>query len=541
MSIFRHTIISYTKSGYIFLYILVLTFICIPQISLAATGINQQIPYSGVIIGNNGAVLQGATRARFLIFDAPTGGVQLYEEIRDGVQSYPVTGVSPTIDVVDGRFEVLLGSQNIFDATILNNLNNDTLYLELQLDKDNNGSWEEIFAPRRRLGSTVSALNSLRLVANGDSDTLSLDGTGNVIATSLGGVANGTAPVGFDRVLLSNSSGQFSQVNISTLGGGGGSGWGLLGNATTDAWNGTTGTYLGTTSAQPLVFATTNATAQDIRFFTGANGANERLRIAGDGNIIAPILGGTANGAAPVGYDRVLLANSSGQLNQVDISTLGGGGVSQVDFDALEAEIIAARGSRSSLNLRITNISNFASPNALGFVEGAWITNSFHGTTLTTNTGAINRLELSPFYSSDPLRISSIGVSVSTASSTGGGTCRVLIYVDDGTGRPGDLIFAGTNLSTTTTGAKQETVDITLDNGRQYWIGVHWNSAAALRAISPTGGAVNLGLSGNSATTFFSVLRTSPTYGSHPATWSFSAAQRTVANPPAVIMQTTAP
>ncbi len=217
------------------------------------------------------------------------------------------------------------------------------------------------------------------------------------------------------------------------------------------------------------------------------------------------------------------------------------GGVSQVDFDTLEAEVIAARGSRSALNLRITTISNFASPNALGFVEGAWITNSFHGTSLTTNTGAINRLELSPFYSSDPLRISSIGVSVSTASSTGGGTCRVLIYVDDGTGRPGDVIFVGNDLSTTTTGAKQQTVDISLDNGRQYWIGVHWNSAAALRAISPTGGAVNLGLSDNNATTFFSVLRATPTYGSHPTTWSFSAAQRTVANPPAVIMQTTAP
>ena len=538
MSILRHTIISYTGSAYIFLYVVLFLFVCIPQISLAATGINQQIPYSGVIIGNNGVVLQGATRARFLIFDAPTGGVQLYEEIRDGVQSYPVTGVSPTIDVVDGRFEVLLGSQNLFDATILNNLNNDTLYLELQLDKDNNGSWEEIFAPRRRLGSTVSALNSLRLVANGDADTLSLDSGGNVIATSLGGVANGSAGIGFDRVLLANSSGQFSQVNISTLGGG--AGWGLLGNATTDAWNGTAGTYLGTTTAQPLVLATTNATAQDIRFFTGANGANERLRIAGDGNIIAPILGGTANGSAPVGYDRVLLANSSGQFSQVDISTLGGG-VSQVDFDTLEAEVIAARGSRSALNLRITTISNFASPNALGFVEGAWITNSFHGTSLTTNTGAINRLELSPFYSSDPLRISSIGVSVSTASSTGGGTCRVLIYVDDGTGRPGDVIFVGNDLSTTTTGAKQQTVDISLDNGRQYWIGVHWNSAAALRAISPTGGAVNLGLSDNNATTFFSVLRATPTYGSHPTTWSFSAAQRTVANPPAVIMQTTAP
>lgn len=60
-----------------------------------------------------------------------------------------------------------------------------------------------------------------------------------------------------------------------------GSGWALVGNATSDAWNGTAGARLGTTSAQPMVIATTNTTAQDIQFFTGANGANERMRIAG--------------------------------------------------------------------------------------------------------------------------------------------------------------------------------------------------------------------------------------------------------------------
>lgn len=50
-------------------------------------------------------------------------------------------------------------------------------------------------------------------------------------------------------------------------------------------WNGTTGAYIGTATAQPFVIATTNAAAQDIRFFTGANGANERMRITGAGNV----------------------------------------------------------------------------------------------------------------------------------------------------------------------------------------------------------------------------------------------------------------
>jgi hypothetical protein len=326
---------SNSKKAYIIVFYIIYAFLLyVTQINtaFAGTGVNQQIPYSGSLVNNAGVALSdGSTyRAKFVLWDALSGGTQVYEEIRDGITVYPVTGVSPALSINDGRFDILLGSQNTTLPTILNN---DTLYLEIQLDADNNaltgvGGYEEVFAPRRRIGSAVSAINSLRLVTppgGVDTDTLSLDIAGNVIATSLGGVANGAAGLGFDRVLLANNLGQFSQVNISTLGGGG-SGWGLLGNATTDAWNGTLGTYLGTTSAQPLVLATTNAIAQDIKFFTGANGANERLTITGAGNIIAPILGGVANGSAPVGYDRVLLANSSGQFSQVDISTLGGGG-----------------------------------------------------------------------------------------------------------------------------------------------------------------------------------------------------------------------
>jgi hypothetical protein len=87
---------------------------------------------------------------------------------------------------------------------------------------------------------------------------------------------------GTDDVLIINASNQISRIAPINLVG---SSWQLTGNATTDAWNGTTGMRLGTTSAQPLVIATTNATAQDIRFFTGGNGASERMRILGTGNV----------------------------------------------------------------------------------------------------------------------------------------------------------------------------------------------------------------------------------------------------------------
>jgi hypothetical protein len=86
-----------------------------------------------------------------------------------------------------------------------------------------------------------------------------------------------TAPTA-GQILSSDASGNMSWVTSS-------SGWSLSGNTTTSAWNGSTGSFLGTTSAFPMVIATTNATAQDIRFFTGANGANERMRILGTGNV----------------------------------------------------------------------------------------------------------------------------------------------------------------------------------------------------------------------------------------------------------------
>jgi hypothetical protein len=85
-----------------------------------------------------------------------------------------------------------------------------------------------------------------------------------------------------DDVLIVNASNQISRIAQTNLVG---SSWQLSGNSNADAWNGTAGSRLGTTSTQPLVLATTNATAQDIRFFTGANGASERMRILGTGNV----------------------------------------------------------------------------------------------------------------------------------------------------------------------------------------------------------------------------------------------------------------
>ncbi|MBL7997740.1 MAG: hypothetical protein JNL32_03785 [Candidatus Kapabacteria bacterium] len=86
-----------------------------------------------------------------------------------------------------------------------------------------------------------------------------------------------------NTLLVNDGTGILSWTPLSSLLGT--TGWMLTGNATTSSWNGTTGSFLGTTSAQPLSIATTNATAQDILFYTGANGASERMRITGAGNV----------------------------------------------------------------------------------------------------------------------------------------------------------------------------------------------------------------------------------------------------------------
>jgi hypothetical protein len=60
--------------------------------------------------------------------------------------------------------------------------------------------------------------------------------------------------------------------------------WMLTGNSITSAWNGTSGNFLGTTNAQPLVIATTNtASPQPIQFWTDNV---ERVRITQDGHVL---------------------------------------------------------------------------------------------------------------------------------------------------------------------------------------------------------------------------------------------------------------
>lgn len=162
--------------------------------------------------------------------------------------------------------------------------------------------------------------------------TMRVGGAATLAGTvTMSSVAAGTAS---DDVLLINASNQVTKVSRADLISA--AGWALTGNATTTAWNGTSGSRLGTTSEQPLVLATTNATAQDIRFYTGANGASERMRIRGNGKVGIGVTSPTATFEvqASGSGDQVLhFKNSSGNtvlksddLGRVLINTNDAGG-----------------------------------------------------------------------------------------------------------------------------------------------------------------------------------------------------------------------
>jgi hypothetical protein len=187
-------------------------------------------------------------------------------------------------------------------------------------------------------GTTVTGTTQINVsgtsattIGNTSSSTAVTINSGSTGGLTLGGIPSGSAS---DDVLLINASNKVTKTTRADLISA--AGWALTGNATTTAWNGTSGSRLGTTSAQPLVLATTNATAQDIQFYTGANGASERMRILGNGRIGIGITNPTAafEVQASGGGDEVFnFKRSSGStvlksdiLGRVMINTTDAGG-----------------------------------------------------------------------------------------------------------------------------------------------------------------------------------------------------------------------
>ena len=108
----------------------------------------------------------------------------------------------------------------------------------------------------------------------------------------------------------------------------------------------------------------------------------------------------------------------------------------------------------------------------------------------------LNRIVIYPYVPANNLTSSAFYINVSTALA--GSNAKILIYSDNN-GYPGNLLYASTNLDTSTTGIKSTSADIpatviNFTRGETYWIAL-WTSAA----ITVSGIAV-----ANSVSTFIS-------------------------------------
>jgi hypothetical protein len=158
---------------------------------------------------------------------------------------------------------------------------------------------------------------------------IAADGTftmsGPLVINNLSSTAGTTLPAGYDRILIGNSSGQIEEVSFSTFADATNTGWGINGNTTTAGTyapslngstvqfvNGDRGPWVGTRNAQPLWFATNNV---------------YRAQLAVDGTftmsgpLVINNLSSAAGTTLPAGYDRILIGNSSGQIEEVSFTT----------------------------------------------------------------------------------------------------------------------------------------------------------------------------------------------------------------------------
>jgi len=215
------------------------------------------------------------------------------------------------------------------------------------------------------------------------------------------------------------------------------------------------------------------------------------------------------------------------------------GDVSPASFSALQSEVVAARGDRSSLDNRIEAISRYSSPCAGTLFTGDVLDNSRISTAATTLTGTANAIRLVPFIAARPFVASAIGGRVWTAAAAG--LTRFLVYSSDANGWPGPKLFeGGSDLSSAAIGAVFHSgVAIELDADRVYWLGIRYNATVTTMAALQPYGAPNLGLIGGmSGTTYASMIQRVVAFDSPaPDNWAYVASERMTGNPIAIRLQ----
>ncbi len=136
----------------IFVTLIILGFMC-GGLASAAPGINTQINYQGKMTTSAGVqVTNGNWNFRFRIYDASSGGTLLWTE--------RWTSTTTQATTVNGVFSVALGSLGQADNLADVDWNSNSLYLQIDLDADGNGTWEESFSTRKRFSASSYAFNA---------------------------------------------------------------------------------------------------------------------------------------------------------------------------------------------------------------------------------------------------------------------------------------------------------------------------------------------------------------------------------------------
>ena len=109
-------------------------------------------------------------------------------------------------------------------------------------------------------------------------------------------------------------------------------------------------------------------------------------------------------------------------------------------IEAIQATLgVNPQGGASTVGASIGVVSNFASPNAGGYVVGQFYDQSFHAANASTTAGVANRIELYPYFTNVALPINQIGVAVATAVASA--QAKVVIYATGSDGWPSTVIF----------------------------------------------------------------------------------------------------
>lgn len=127
-----------------------------------------------------------------------------------------------------------------------------------------------------------------------------------------------------------------------------------------------------------------------------------------------------------------------------------------------------------------------------------------------------NELTFNPFRPMNNFNVNQFNIEVTLAQA--GQSARVVIY-SDLNGKPSAKLYESANIDISTTGYKTVTMSYNFTAGTLYWVGIQANgNGGRLRAVSNANSMLAWSVAATSASAYATLIYTSLTFGSLPAT-----------------------